>query len=113
MRGCDADGLEQLVDLAEGPRSPPPAANGGRLGDDLLDHHARIERAVRVLKDHLRVAAERAQRGGVEREDVLPVEDHASARRSDEAKEKARGRRLAAAGFADEAERLAGGDREA
>ena len=38
-----------------------------RLGDDLAHRHARVERAVGVLEDHLHPAAHRAQLGVVER----------------------------------------------
>ena len=33
-----------------------------RFADDLLDGHARIQRAVRILENHLKPAAPRAQR---------------------------------------------------
>ena len=45
-----------------------------RLGQDLADRHARIERGVGVLKDDLGVAAEGAQLAGIERQEIAALE---------------------------------------
>ena len=49
---------------ARGGRRGPAAdaVDDERLGDDLLDRHARVERGERVLEDRLRLAAVAAQR---------------------------------------------------
>ena len=75
-------------------------------GDRGLDRQARIERRVAVLEHHLDLAAKlsQRQRAGAER---LAVEQHLAGVGPDEVHEQARGGRLAAAGLADDAERLA------
>ena len=84
-----------------------------RLAEDLGDRHARVERGVRVLEDDLRLPAERAQCVGVEAEQVTPFETDAAGVRLDQAQHQAAHGRLAAAGFADQGQRLAGIDVEA
>ena len=79
-----------------------------RLGDDLPDRHARIERRVRILKDHLHVLPRAAQLRAGQLRDVDVAEHHAAARRLDEPQHRAAERRLAASRFADEPERFAG-----
>ena len=78
-----------------------------RLADDLLDRHARIERAVRVLKNHLELAPPRAQGRAAHFQDVLAVERDFPRSRFDEPDDGAAERRLAATAFTDEAERFA------
>ena len=83
------------------------------LAEDLSDRHARIERGVRVLEDDLRLPAERAQCAGVEAEQVTAFETDAAGIRFDQAQHETAHGRLAAAGFADQGQRLAGIDVEA
>src|SRR5256884_331479 len=83
------------------------------LGDDLPDRHPRVERAVRVLEDHLHLAAHRPQLVLAEGREVAPLEDDLPARRPLELEDAPAGRRLAAARLADEPEGLAAADREA
>ena len=77
------------------------------------DRHARIERGERVLEDDLHVAAERAERRGIELRDVAALEPDLAGGRLDQPQDAAAGRRLARAGFADQPERLARRDVEA
>ena len=85
------------------------------LADDVADRHARIERGVRILENDLHLAAHLAQLAlRASPADVLPVENHFAAGGLD----RAAGSRgptvdLAAARFADQAERLARADVEA
>ena len=52
--GVDADGLEHLVDLGVAARpSVPRFQIVERLGDDVADLAARVQRRDRVLEDHL------------------------------------------------------------
>ena len=85
-----------------------------RLGDDRADRLARVQRRVRVLEDHLHLAAQRlAARAPRERRDVAAVErDRARSSASSSRSDQPRGRRLAAARLADDAERLALADVE-
>ena len=84
-----------------------------RLAQDLADRHARIERGVGVLEDDLRLPAERAQLVGVEREQVAALETDAAGIRLDQAQHQPADGGFAAAGFADQRQRLAGIDMEA
>ena len=61
-----------------------------------------------ILEDDLHVAAERAQRRAVERRHVRALEPDLARGRLDQPQDAAAGGRLAAAGFADQAQRLAG-----
>ena len=79
-----------------------------RLGDRGADTDARVEARERILEDHLDVAAHVAHPALVEREDVVAVEQDRARVRLDQAQDRAAGRRLAAAGFADQRQRLAG-----
>jgi hypothetical protein len=83
-----------------------------RLGHDRPDGHARVERRVRVLKDHLDPPPERMQLGRAEPSDILSVEDDAASRRRVQAYDRLGERRLAAAGFTDQSERLTALDAE-
>src|SRR4029079_3053935 len=80
--------------------------------------HPRVQRGERVLEDHLDVRAQRAERAAPQ--EVHPdglttadAEQDLAARRRERAEDEARRRRLPAARFADEPERLALGDVEA
>ena len=85
-----------------------------RLGDDRADGHARIERGVGVLEDDLHVAAAAgASRPCRARRRSSPIEAALARGRLDQPQQQARQGRLAAAGFADDAQRLAGGQRQA
>src|SRR5262245_21645095 len=84
-----------------------------RLADDVARGHARIERGERVLEHDLHRASDRPQFGLAETGDVLPVDADRAAGRFDQSQHAARHRRLAAAGLADEAKRLAGSKRKA
>jgi hypothetical protein len=68
-----------------------------RLCDDLPDRHARVERRIGVLEDHLHVAAHASKLGAREPRDIDAAEDHLPARRLDEPQRCAAERRLSAA----------------
>src|SRR5260370_25582265 len=83
-----------------------------RLADDVAHAHARVERGIRVLEDHLDrelggLAPGRIERGAV----AAAIEDAAGARLHDAGDDAAEGR-LPAAGLADEADDLAMCDHE-
>ena len=61
--GAQADDVEQLARRAlSRRRGVAEAVDDERLVEDGADGHARIERRVGILKDHLRALAKRAQR---------------------------------------------------
>ncbi|EST55134.1 hypothetical protein T458_08575 [Brevibacillus panacihumi W25] len=74
--------------------------NDQRVLQDLTDRLAWIQRGERVLKDQLHVAARLAQLGLVQIADIFPLEPDLTVRWLDQAEDAAAGRRLAAAGFA-------------
>ncbi|MNC99792.1 hypothetical protein D3C83_181930 [compost metagenome] len=45
-----------------------------RLGDDVAHPHARTERAVRILEDHLHGTPVAHERGSLQAQDVIAVE---------------------------------------
>ena len=112
--GLQADGLQQLDDaLFELPPGRRQPMDDQRFADDRADGHARVERGERVLEDDLHVAAQRAQRAAGERRDDRCPRTRSRPGRLDQPQDAASGGRFAAAGFADEAQRLARGDLEA
>ena len=84
-----------------------------RLGQDLAHRHARVERGIGVLEDDLHVPAQAAQRVLAEVGDLLALEADRARGRLHQAQHQPAGRRLAAARFADQRQRLAAGDLEA
>ncbi len=89
--------------------------DGDRLADALLDGVARVQRFVGILEDDLRLAAEGEQGAcgprAVELADALEAD--LAAGRLMQLEQRHAGRRLAAAALADQAQHLAGADREA
>ena len=88
------------------------AVHQQRLADIVEQGHARVERAERVLEDHLDLGPQRQQLGGLQRREVdhlsgaRAVEDFAAGR-IDGAQDAARGGGLAAAAFANETQGFA------
>ncbi len=78
-----------------------------RLPDDVPDRHTGVEGRVRVLEDHLDVAADRLEGPAGQPGDVLALEQDGAGRRALQAAEQLRDRRLAAARLPDDAEGLA------
>lgn len=109
-----ADCLEQLERLL-------PASLGSgfepvddeRLDDLLADGQAPVERRERVLMHQLHPPAQGSPLAIARRADGLAREHDPPARRRQQAEHEARGGRLAATGFADQAEGLAGGEGKA
>src|SRR3954471_2808560 len=133
-RACEADalalGAAQLVRVAEAQLRAQPdlveqlrhlrverlaamqPLHAQRLADDLSARHARVERRVRILEDHVHVAAQRPHLATREVRDVAAAQLDRSARRLEQAHGAVRDSALAAPGLADEAEQLARRDRE-
>ena len=78
-----------------------------RLGERGVHSHPRVQRRVRILKNHLEIRAGFAEFPAGEFGQVFPAEDHAALGGLDELQDRAAKRGFAAAGFADEAEHLA------
>ncbi len=105
LRG-EPDHLEQLPDLLANLVAASVAVDLERVGDDLPDALAWIERRVRVLEDHLQLAPVGTKLGARQARDVVAAESHRPAGRLQEPDEEAPQRRLPAAGLSDDAERL-------
>ncbi len=104
--------LEQVEDaLADLPRRERLVGDEG-LGDDGAHAHARVERGERVLEDRLHRFAVVPPARSVQGVELLALEADAAAGGLLEAEDDLGGGRLAAAGLAHEAERLARRDRE-
>ena len=105
--GEEPDELQQLGNTIGnlGFRHDVMDAHG--LADDLPDGHARIERGVGILEDHLHLLAYAGHLGARERGEVRAGEQDLAAGRIVEAEHEAAERGLAAAGLADDCERLA------
>ena len=108
MIGLQADALQKLDDARlQSPAIGGEPMNHQRLADDGADGHARTERRERILEDDLHVAGDGAQLVLAHGRDVLAFEPDLARGRLDEAENAAAGRRLPAAGLADEAQGLA------
>jgi hypothetical protein len=80
--------------------------------DDVFDCHARVERAIRILKDHLQPSSMPAQFGAMQSGYVTLSKPDLSGGGSDEADNCTPERGLTAATFADEAEGFTGSYRK-
>ena len=78
-----------------------------RLGDHLADGHLRIERLVRVLEDHLDVAAQGFLFFALGVRDIVALEDDLAGRWRFQSQQRQRQRRFAAAALADDGQNLA------
>jgi len=83
-----------------------------RLGDDLPDRHARVERRQRVLEHDLHHLAPLAQLPGVQPGQLLAVESHAARPQGRQSQNAPGEAGLSATGFADDAEGLPPGQGE-
>jgi hypothetical protein len=86
--------------------------DGDRLADDGARAHAGIERAHRILKDHLDGEIGATALGAAQGRPVAPILPHDAVRRLENARHDAGERGLAAAGFAHEPQHLPGPDRQ-
>ena|SRR5438309_265493 len=82
------------------------------LADDLAHRLARVQRGEGVLEDDRQLPAHAAQRGARQPEQGLALEDDLALARLDEPQDRAAKGGLAAAGLADQPQRLALPDRE-
>ncbi len=103
--GLEPDDLQQLP-YAVAPAALGVAVDRERLADDVAHGHPWVERGVRVLHDELHPAAQPAQLRLRQREHVAVLEQHAARGRPLRAHQEPGQRALAAAGLADQAERL-------
>ena len=95
---------------ARRPRRAPADASK-RLADDVAHGHARVQRRERILEHHLNVAP-KARSPAVDSAAVSRPSTATEPEVTGTSQDRARQRGLAAAGFADDAERLTRGERE-
>jgi len=86
--------------------------HGKGFTDDVADRHTGIERAERVLKDQLHVAAQRAKLSARQAKYIFTIEKDLTAGSGYQAQDSSADGGFAAAGFADQAESFAGFDFE-
>ena len=104
---CEPDLLHQFA------HAPRQLAGGNllvrlnRLGQRVVNGHARIQRGVGILEDHLEVRPRLTQFRALQLLQMLSRQHHRALGRRDELHDGATERGLAAAGFAHEAENLA------
>ena len=107
-----ADDVEEfrdaLVDFGRGKLG----VDAQRLGDEIADAAARIERGRGILEHHLKAAAQRPHLAQRFAGDVVALKEQLAAGDVVKPDETARERRLSAAGFADEPERFAAPHRQ-
>src|SRR3954447_267363 len=113
MLAREAAPLQQLLLLPPQVRSPRHPLQLQRVTDDLPDPFAWVQRGVGVLEDHLHLPPQRSHLAAAEARDLPPFESDRAGGRLDQLQHRPAGGRLAAAGLADQAERLAALDPEA
>src|SRR5438132_2480782 len=113
-RRNEADGVEHTFDLVRAaPATEAAAMQPDRAADRVRDPVGRVDRAVRILKDHRDVAAVgEAPLAVTHSAERLALEVDLAARRLVDAREQAGDRALAASALADEGDDLAFPDRE-
>src|SRR5689334_12677180 len=102
MALAQADLPEQLRDALRASPAIPALVDPQRLGHDLADGHARVERRVRILEDDLQLTAGLAQRRAPLRRELFAFEPDGARGRRDELQHRPAERRLAAARLADD-----------
>ena len=68
--GAQADGVEDLLDARVELAASREPVQPQRLADDVAAAHPRVERRVRILEDHVQIAAQRSHRAPREVRDV-------------------------------------------
>ena len=111
-RARQAHQIQHLEDRALPRDAITDAMNDVGLGDRIADRHPWIERAVGVLEDDLHLPPAPPELGPRQLRQIASLEKHRPGGRLDQAQQQAAGGRLAATGFADEAEGFARADRE-
>ena len=111
--GSQTDQLQQLADARASRRlRRGESMQHQGLAQHGAHRHARIERGVGILEDHLHVPALRAHPRLRQAEQILAIEAHASARWFEQAQHQPADRRLAATRFAHDCQRFARVDME-
>jgi hypothetical protein len=112
--GVQPHGLQQFHDaILERTAVLGETMDNQRLTDDLTDGHAGVQGRIGILEDDLHVAAQCLEFTAIEFSDVATLEPDLPSGRFDQAQDTAPGGGFTAIGFADQAERLAGGYFEA
>src|SRR5207247_5832696 len=109
---AQADLVEERHDLRVELAAARQAVKAKWLADDLAARHARVQRRVRVLEDHVHLAPQWPHLPAREVGHLDTADPDPTRRRLAEADDAVRDRRLAGAGLADEAEHLARANRE-
>src|SRR5713226_1461506 len=110
LRGVQAHGLQQHRDLfPAGRRVGGEFVDVDGFADDLFDRHARVQRSVRVLEDHLKLAAARTKFRAAQPADLIAGKKNVAGGWLDETDDRPAQRGFAAAALADYAKGFPGG----
>ncbi len=110
--GPEAGAFEQRGDALAALGRRADVVHDQRLAHDLARRHARVQRGVGILVDHLHAPPVGQHGLGSEAGDVLAAHLDGAVGRLEQLQERAADRRLAAAALAHQAQRLAAADRE-
>ena len=110
--GVQPDDAQQLLDAFAARLPLGQVVDDQRLADDAADGHARVQRRVGVLEDHLHLAAEVTQLVSLHLHQVATVEQDLAGGRPVELEDRPPDGRFPAAALAYQAERLAAADGE-
>jgi hypothetical protein len=115
--GLQTDAFEHFDDAIDALAAVADAVNEQRFPDDVADGHARVQRAERVLEDHLHFGAQGLELAFGDGRQVYGasavVEQHAAGGWSQCSQDASGGGGLARSGFTDDPKRFAGQDVEA
>ncbi len=106
MVGIQPDKAQQLHNLFLQLASFVGAVYAQRLGHDFFHPHPRIERGIRVLKNHLQVLPQSADLGFAESGQIFSLKPNLPFGRLQQLQNHLAGGRLAAAGFSDDSQRF-------
>ena len=104
--GIEAHDAQQLLHPLLAAGRVADAVDGQRLADDVAHSHARIQRGIGVLEDHLHVTASAPHVAAADLGQFVVGKLHAAGRGHFQLQDSPAGGRLAAAAFADQTERL-------
>ena len=104
--GAEADQVEDLLDARPQVAALRDPVQPQRLADDRTARHARVQRRVRILEDHVQLASQRPHLPSREMRDVDAAQQDLAGGRLGEPHDAVGDGRFAAAGLADQPEQL-------
>src|SRR5918995_2630739 len=112
LLGIETDQFQQLDDPIDFRASRRPVKNAHRPTNDIDYPHARVQRRIGILKNHLNLLAQFANRLMGKAENVSPIKVNLAGGGRDQPGNESRRGRFATAAFTDKTENLALRDSE-